>query len=130
MEELEVTEGDDILFDVNVTFVNAGRSGQLQMVNLLQFYKNDNPTNLLVICNTNANGCDNMGSRIQVVQMGSDIYNLKLTLPGAMTTDAGTYTARIEVILPTTGGQDYILKSFPVTVIPHSPGMHHLIVTM
>ena len=115
MEDLEVTEGNDISFDVRVAFVNGGSSGQDQLVQLLQLYKGDE---LLAICNNNANGCDNMDNRIQVVQMGSDIYNLKLTLPGAMTMDAGTYTARIEVILPTTGGQDYILKIFQVTVNP------------
>ena len=32
--------------------------------------------------------------------------------------DAGTYTASVEAILPATGGQVYILKSFEVTVNP------------
>ena len=112
-EHINVHSRLPILFDTRITYTDGGSLKFIQDTVRLQLYRGTRATGDLLY-NCQDNKCES-SENISVLSGNSNrTYDIQLQLANTERDDSGTYTAYVDVINPTTGGQTSLVKTFIV----------------
>ena len=101
---MNVTEGDNVTFDIAITFVDGGACGCNERVTLQRFFRGNNSTPQ-AFCRDIINDCPPGQSFVD------PIVNVTMD-------DADMYILQVEVSQPRTSGTNCFLKFFNLIVNP------------
>lgn len=110
-EEVDVVVGRSILFDIRLSYLDAGRSNMRQVTHRLFLRKGG--TNYVVCsnrtkrCNTSSQVADRLN-----FSNGSHLFDMNITINNAIPEDVGDYTAVVEVKEYVSGSTIEITKTF------------------